>query len=825
MLIVLDSVSREPRETTAQDPELDRIVGEEEACLERVLVHLDARRPRSSERPPIDYESQMIGLRDEIAAARLEDIPPLVEQMERLQMLAAHQRESTESHVDVRSPYFGRLVLREREREREVLIGRGTYLDTQSGIRIVDWRDAPVSRLYYRYGEGDEYDEVFGEREISGEVLTRRSVSIVDRQLRRIGSPQGTFARSGGSWRRLGTDALRLHGGQGTATRPEQHHRPGKLGVSDLELSEDKHLREITALIDARQFELITRPDSGLVVIQGGAGSGKTTIALHRLAYLNFRDPRRFRPDRMLIVVFNAALARYISQVLPALGVEGMPIRTFEAWAARTREIQLPSLPDKYSEDTPGIVTRLKKHPVMLQAIDEHVAGRAARIGDQIRQTLGPAGTSDAGRALVTQWEEGGSRPLAHRVHRLSTFLESKGNGLPTDARVALERLARQSLKEARDVLTAWAELLSDKAALLEIFSRLAPRELTAAEIGRAHAWCAAHTTAMVHHMEELAEAPPESERPSRPGKRDRHEERDGHPRHEARDDYDLSHGVDGRAVEDHVRLDREDDALLLRLCQRMRGPLMRSIKAKEPLVYEHVMVDETQDLSPVELAVVLDTVSPARSVTLAGDVAQRLLMDNGFTDWKTVLAELGLSHIEVEPLRVSYRSTQEIVDFSLDVLGPLADPEAPKATRRGAPVDLFVFAHSGDAVAFLGEALRELMRIEPRSSVAIVARFPEQADVYYDGLRKAEVPYLRRIADQDFPFKAGVDVTDVRQVKGLEFDYVILVEANESSYPDDDEARHLLHIGATRAAHQLWLVASGKPSLLLPAALRDRAF
>ena len=83
-------------------------------------------------------------------------------------------------------------------------------------------------------------------------------------------------------------------------------------------------MKEITPLIDPRQFELITRPDSGLVVIQGGAGSGKTTIGLHRLAYLAYQDPRRFRPDRMLVVVFNEALARYIAQVLPALGIEGV---------------------------------------------------------------------------------------------------------------------------------------------------------------------------------------------------------------------------------------------------------------------------------------------------------------------------------------------------------------------------------------------------------------------------------------------------------------------------------------------------------------------
>ncbi len=67
-----------------------------------------------------------------------------------------------------------------------------------------------------------------------------------------------------------------------------------------------------------------------------------------------------------------------------------------------------------------------------------------------------------------------------------------------------------------------------------------------------------------------------------------------------------------------------------------------------------------------------------------------------------------------------------------------------------------------------------------------------------------------------DFPFKAGVDVTDVRQVKGLEWDYVVLLDVNTNTYPAEDEARHLLHIAATRAAHQLWLITTGTPSPLV---------
>ena len=119
--------------------------------------------------------------------------------------------------------------------------------------------------------------------------------------------------------------------------------------------------------------------------------------------------------------------------------------------------------------------------------------------------------------------------------------------------------------------------------------------------------------------------------------------------------------------------------------------------------------------------------------------------------------------------------------------------------------------------MAFLAEALRDLVGREPRATVALLSRFPEQADRYFEGLRRAEVPSLRRVLAQDFTFRPGIDVTDVRQVKGLEFDYVVMLDSNDTSYGTDEEARHLFHIGVTRAAYQLWLVVTGTPSPLVP--------
>ena len=157
---------------------------------------------------------------------------------------------------------------------------------------------------------------------------------------------------------------------------------------------------------------------------------------------------------------------------------------------------------------------------------------------------------------------------------------------------------------------------------------------------------------------------------------------------------------------------------------------------------------------------------------------------DRGEFDWNALLDELGVPHGKIEPLKVSYRSTAEITSFAR------GRPRAVRARRRahrdaaGPPVELFTLRVAGRGGRVPGRRAPQLARDEPDANVALVARFPQQAEVYYEGLVRAEVPNVRRVAKQDFTWEPGFDVTDVRQTKGLEFDEVILLETTASSYP-----------------------------------------
>src|ERR1051325_7337714 len=199
------------------------IVAEEERLYGQVRARVAL--GEDEERPQVgasDIDADLLSLRDQIAEARPEDLPPLVEQMTRLAALRARPGGGPPLPGDITSPYFAHIRLSEHGKRKDVLVGKRGFIDRQSNVQIVDWRNAPVSRIYYRYEEGDDYEEEIAGRKVEGVVEVRRNVSIARSNLRRIGAPQGTYLKDArGSWvQAVGQIAPVLHGGMGKAARP-----------------------------------------------------------------------------------------------------------------------------------------------------------------------------------------------------------------------------------------------------------------------------------------------------------------------------------------------------------------------------------------------------------------------------------------------------------------------------------------------------------------------------------------------------------------------------------------------------------------------------
>jgi DNA helicase-2/ATP-dependent DNA helicase PcrA len=617
-------------------------------------------------------------------------------------------RKSRETpRVDRGSPYFAHLRLDEGGRTRDVCLGKATRLD--NGLRIVDWRNAPIAQLFYRYQQGDEFEEDISGRVQEGTVVARRTVTIRQGNLERVESPEGVFvpdAAAEDGWRRSARSAPKLGGGEGAALRVHSEALSDRrLGTDAFgrEQRPDKRLPDIAGLIDPEQFALITRPNAGYVVIRGAAGSGKTTVALHRIAFLAYEDPLIDSPDT-LFVVFSPGLRDYVSHVLPALGVGGVRVCTYQEWAAGQRQRLLGALPDRQREDTTALTQRLKLHPSLLTALER-----------QIARTPGKP-----------SW---------------------------------------------RQVIDDWISVLTDAELLADVFEQEAPDSLNRKQLTDIARSCRSDMEAVQAHLEGDKEAGAE--------------------------------------------LDPEDDAILLRAWQLRIGPLPGP--GGEPLRYRHVAIDEVQDFSPLEVRVLMDCLDTHRSLTLAGDTQQHVMAESGFTSWSAFFQHLGIAGTEIDTLQVSYRSSDEIARFAVSVLGELREDDAPLiTTRSGPPVELFHYTDHGACIISLADALVNLASDEPMASVAVLTPTPALSDIYYEGLNRSDVPRLHQVTRQDFRFAPGIEVTEIAQVKGLEFDYVILVGVNAEHFDTSAKARRLLHVGATRAVHQLWIATTGAESPLL---------
>ena len=761
----------------------------------------------------------IIELRDSLAETLPEDVPAVMAQMERMVLLHSQQDSHNPSNgYNLDTPYFAHIVLSENNRVRNLLIGNQNCFSTHLPCPIVDWKNAPISKIFYRYREGDEYVEDIGEKELEGELIKRRMLLIENGNLMRINWPGGILedlsTEHGGSnnWRLVSQKTPRLESGHGKTleeikvTGKSSLNAGGKTDLSFSGYRVDKHLRQITALVDPKQFEIITHSDYGIILIQGGAGSGKTTVALHRLAYLMTKKPQYFKPKTVLPIVFGHALANYMSRVLPALGVKGVVPQIYHKWISGLRQRILPDLPGNYAENTPMDVIELKRHPLWLKYYLEETKKRTLKFRELFEVRLAKV---EGLNLLLEEWGITTGLPLIPRL--LSLLRWSKGefaikkiaNHESRRMEKKLHNVLEQSFPEIFEaphllISQIWNDCLVNKELLFETVERLAPGEFSETQLTSSWNWAVRQYQKRIAAGETI-----ESDRVS------------------LVDQVEFYGNKKFNFEDDRCSLDEEDDSLLLILYQMLMGPIKS--KNGKILSYSHLMLDEAQDFGPLEFQILV-SLTPEKhpSVTLAGDMDQRIMLGRKLETWEESLSYLTLPDgskpdvTALSPLQIGYRSTDEIMKAAKKVIGEHSVNTTWHSTRQGAPVNVFRFQESGAMVAFLADTLEDLCVREPLASIAVLTRTNEAALKLYEGLQRTDLANMRIIRDQEFSFTPGIDVTDISQTKGLEFDTVIIADADASTYGPDILSRQLLYVGLTRAAHQLWLLHCGNPSKLI---------
>lgn len=645
------------------------------------------------------------------------------------------------ARLRVEQPWFGAFALETPKKLIEYKVGDRRHPDEY----ILDWRH-PLSAAFYEGRAGDPF-------ELDEEHYAH--VAGVNAYIAKVTPRSGALARV----------ELRLPEGAHTLVAAD-----GGLAPEDAVTRAPREagaLPDIRGLLTPEQYALITASRKRPVIIQGRAGSGKTTVALYRVSWLTYAaedDPRAepVDPSKVLIVMFNAALRNFAEAALAPLKLERAQLATFHHWALESvRRAYRGELEINARVEYPGreVANRFKKQLGMLAALDEFVRDQTRRASEWLELRLGPYRATELAEQFRAM-----RRPPARRFFDLRA-----------------EALRRRDASTGREQ-ARWenvAEVLRQGTARITQYKEELLRFLTDTAL------LAKHLDATPAELDALA----------------------GYQR--------ALQGEGGSERRPGPNVSFEDLALLLRLLQLKHGGLPNKDREDEVFVFDHLVVDEAQDFGAVEIRVLLDAVRARTGVTIVGDENQKIVPSVEFIGWDALAAELGIKGAEVARLHVAHRATAPIMALANAIVGDVDSGGRPGAVPRLVLAD-------GEATQreAIVAGLREAMAENPRGHHCVVCRWPKHAVPLHGWLASAlGLPEgaVRVGHNASFTFEPGVTVTNLQQVKGLEFDSVTLVEPTEELYHSDDpQGRRNLYTAITRAKDRLRLVSIGEPSRVL---------
>lgn len=577
-------------------------------------------------------------------------------------------------------------------------------------------------------------------------------------------------------------------------------------------------MRDIVETIQAEQDRIIRADLPGVMVVQGGPGTGKTAVALHRAAYLLYTHRQQLSTRGVLLVGPNAAFLRYISQVLPALAETGVLLRT-----------QADLFPGVHAVRTePAATAALKGRLVLAEVLANAVRDRQwvpeepleIELPQREILTLDPETVRQArDRVRRTERPHNLARALfdIEIVHALAEQVAERigadplgGENLLSEAdRAEIRRELRDepeirsALDELWPVLTP-QRLLADLYASPERIAAAAPM-LTEAERAALHREPGGWTPADVPLLDEAAELLGEDERAAAARReRIRALEREyaegvleiwrGSRSIDVEDEADGGEILGVTDLIDADRLsERQEEADRLTTAQRAA--------ADRTWAFGHVIVDEAQELSPMAWRLLMRR-CPSRSMTIVGDVAQTGALA-GTPSWQEALAPYVADRWRLEELTVSYRTPAEIMAVAAVVLAEIDPALRPPRSVRASGVPPWDRSVAADRLAaeLVEATTREAAGLaDGRLGVIVPAG-------RVAGLGAAVVAALPEAAVGEQPELANrVVVLTTEQAKGLEFDSVLVVDPDRI-VAESPRGHSDLYVALTRATQRLGIL------------------
>jgi DNA helicase IV len=675
-------------------------------------------------------------------------------------------RVRTLDHVEDRL-CFGRLDLADAARR---YIGRIGMSDEARRELLIDWR-APAAEPFYQ-ATAAQPDGVLRRRQIA--TRGRRVVSVEDEVLDLAG-----FEASG-------VDGARVVVGEGALFASLTAARTGRM-------------RDIVATIQADQDRVIRAPLAGVLVVQGGPGTGKTAVALHRAAFLLYANRERIARSGVLLVGPNRVFLRYIDQVLPALGeadavVMATPGELYPGVVATAVE--------------PDEVVAVKGDPRMALVIAEAVRRRQRLISRPIELNVGGTVIRLQPQVVREAREHARRTRAPHNAARvtfttdvlrrlLDELAAARGIELDEETHLSLMAELHESRDVRRELNLCWPpigperllrDLYADPQRLAEAGSRLPRAARALLSRDRAVPWSPADVP-LLDEAAELLGADPAA---------DQYARRRAEAERRAETEYaeQVQETFGGAAFGSAAALaDRYAGSYSLpSVAERAIGD--------RTWAYAHVVVDEAQELSPMAWRMLMRR-CPTRSFTVVGDVAQTGSAA-GATSWADVFAPHVQERWTLAELTVNYRTPEQVMDLAAAVLAAGGSAvRAPTSARVG--LDDPAITRVADDQALPAIVERE-WRDAGEGTVAVITPRAGHADVA-DAVRSA-LPEGVVTADSD-ALGAPVSVLTVAGAKGLEFDTVVVVEP-AAILAESPRGLNDLYVAMTRPTQRLHVVHRG---------------
>ncbi len=634
----------------------------------------------------------------------------------------------------LRKPYFGRIIFKDEnlDKEESIYIGKGGIASDATHQVVVDWR-APVANAYYESGLGKCSYAAPWEAEIEIDLRLKRTYEIEDGQL------------------------LDYFDSEVIAN--------DELLTKYLAKNKQTVLNEIVATIQKEQNEIIRKSPYHNIIVQGVAGSGKTTVAMHRISYILYNYAERFRPDDFYIVGSNRILLDYITGVLPDLDVHGVRQMTMEQLFVRL-----------LYEDWDEQKYRIKSMDSGKGSVLSSTKGKSQWFRDleeYCRKLEQKSISTDSIYLNPRQFVEG------FRDGKAGVFDETAGKKtdpkslvLLVDGGVVEEYVCQNPSISVQNKIDMLNQRLIGKIKDEFLGKGIKYTEAERKAILKAYrGWYGGREWKV--------------------------------PIFEMYRDFLMEQTRKGYEVEIP---DREFDVYDLAAL----AYLYKRIKEKEVIrEAHHVVIDEAQDFGMMAYHVLKFCIHRC-TYTVMGDVSQNIHFGYGLNDWEE-LKDLLLPD-EMDSfglLKKSYRNTVEISNFATNILqhGAFSIYPVEPIIRHGNPVQVRICGGKGDMIRDTVKILKGWQQ-KNLDTIAVICRETKSASNVFKELSK-HIEVMESNLEKAV-FGSGIMVLPVEYTKGLEFDAVLIFDPTREDYPVEDGHAKLLYVAATRALHELCVVHGG---------------